>query len=422
MTSVAEVQALLRFLSQDAKVPVPLAMSKVNDLKNSSLITPESLAKVSLPTIQSIFPDEKSAKQILAAAKRVSKKRTSSSASTVPLPKKRVKHLPLEPGEQLSPAAFEASLTLPTLDDTILASEDDSKSAVLYTNRAPLVVAFVVQLLKYTMPSQPLSSRLSLAQAVMSLGAKSKALNMGIQTGKAAEDEGWGEGQPKLKVMGRELRITRRWGYEWQEDGKVEQIETSIKEEAEEKGNIAGATTSVSDSQETIKGDPSCPQLSAQHGEHSLPATSKDTEPPLWGLNLETLRSKSYTSPLLSAASTNTSLPIYDPHSARNYLVKSFATAPCSMNKDPDPHSPLNVKRNRLSPTKEKEEKEHNVALLLHALDMLYASWIDVIGADELDRRAWGWYVRVRPEVENGPAGWGGRGNVRLQDILDLRR
>lgn len=71
---------------------------------------------------------------------------------------------------------------------------------------------------------------------------------------------------------------------------------------------------------------------------------------------------------------------------------------------------------------KEKEEKEHNLALLLHALDMLFASWIDVIGAKELDRRAWGWYVRVRPAVESGPAGWGGRGDVRLKDILDLRR
>lgn len=37
MTSVAEVQALLRFLSQDAKVPVPLAMSKVKELKEACL-------------------------------------------------------------------------------------------------------------------------------------------------------------------------------------------------------------------------------------------------------------------------------------------------------------------------------------------------------------------------------------------------
>ncbi|KAL8740744.1 MAG: hypothetical protein Q9190_006581 [Brigantiaea leucoxantha] len=37
MSTVTEVQNLLRFLSQDAKVPVPLAMSKVKELQAANL-------------------------------------------------------------------------------------------------------------------------------------------------------------------------------------------------------------------------------------------------------------------------------------------------------------------------------------------------------------------------------------------------
>ncbi|KAL8716540.1 MAG: hypothetical protein Q9225_006133 [Loekoesia sp. 1 TL-2023] len=137
MTSVAEVQALLRFLSQDAKVPVPLAMSKVKTLKEACLTSPESLSKAPLPSIQSIFPDEKLAKQILSAAKRVSKKRTTSSTSATSSPSKRVKKAVPKPGEQLSPADFEASLALPNLDISSSAEEDEIKNTVLYTNHTP---------------------------------------------------------------------------------------------------------------------------------------------------------------------------------------------------------------------------------------------------------------------------------------------
>lgn len=38
MTTPAEMQALLRFLSQDAKVPLSSAMSKIKDLQKASLI------------------------------------------------------------------------------------------------------------------------------------------------------------------------------------------------------------------------------------------------------------------------------------------------------------------------------------------------------------------------------------------------
>ena len=60
--------------------------------------------------------------------------------------------------------------------------------------------------------------------------------------------------------------------------------------------------------------------------------------------------------------------------------------------------------------------------MLLGALELLYQSWAHILSKEDLDRRAWGWYVRVRPDVASGQAGWGGKGIVRLADILELRR
>ena len=37
MTNKSEIQSLLRFLSQDAKIPLPLAMSKVKELQKTNL-------------------------------------------------------------------------------------------------------------------------------------------------------------------------------------------------------------------------------------------------------------------------------------------------------------------------------------------------------------------------------------------------
>ena len=68
------------------------------------------------------------------------------------------------------------------------------------------------------------------------------------------------------------------------------------------------------------------------------------------------------------------------------------------------------------------KEKEHNLALLLRSLDLLFQSWAPTLAKDELDRRAWSWYVRVRPDVESGVAGWGGKGDVKLEEILNLRK
>ena len=133
----------------------------------------------------------------------------------------------------------------------------------------------------------------------------------------------------------------------------------------------------------------------------------------LWGLDLEGMKSSD--APVTGG--TAVGMPIHRPEGARNYILKSFASPPT---KDEDEGK---VKKEKKKTAKEAErEKEENLGLLLGALDMLFGSWSGHIGKEELDRRAWGWYVQVRPEVESGVAGWGGKGDVKLQDILNLRR
>ena len=336
----------------------------------------DSLAKSDLPTVQAIFTDEKLAKQVLNAAKRVTKKRTSSEVRPEsPAKRKKVSSMK----GMISPSAIEDSLVLPESN----VDDEELRSTTIHTNRAPLVLAFVVTLLKYTMPSQPLSSRLSLAQAVVSMNSRTKAVSLGIEKGNSAEDDGWGQGQPKIRVMGRDIRVMKRWGYEWK--GKPE--EDKVKQEDSQPG----------DSQDTLE----------QEDE------SGDDEPALWGLDLEALRSSNR--PVVSGAqgANGSGLPIYSAQSARAYLLKSFASPTPSTEK---------ISPKKKSPVAMRTEKERNLALLLHALDLLYASWAHILEREELDRRAWAWYVAVRPEVEHGVAGWGGKGEVKLAQILDLRR
>ena len=109
-------------------------------------------------------------------------------------------------------------------------------------------------------------------------------------------------------------------------------------------------------------------------------------------------------------------LPIHTPQSARNYLLKSFDSKPAAAGSQAgSPAKPPSAAAIRA-------EKERNLGLLLGALHLLCSSWAPFLAADELDRRAWGWYVRVRPAVPDGAGGWGARGELRLADILDLRR
>ncbi|KAF2871831.1 hypothetical protein BDV95DRAFT_543153 [Massariosphaeria phaeospora] len=363
MASAQDIQSLLRFLSQDAKLPLAQAMGKIEDLKKAGLIMPSTIAKAELGTLKAIFADDKLAKQVLNAAKRVSKKRSSSDTTAV-TPSKKPKP---SYGEPLTPAQLEDSLALPQAE----LDENELTDAIIYTNRAPLVLAFGVTLLRYTMPGQPLSSRLSLAQAAVSANSRTKAVNIGIESGRIAEEEGWGEGQPIVKVMGRDIRVMKRWGYTW--DAKEEE----------------GST------QDTLKAEPSGAE-----------------EPALWAIDLEARKKSNLSDAAGPHRSSSTQLPIYTAQSARAYLLKSFEPSP---------------ERAQKAPTKKVKavsmaEKERNLGRLLGALELLFESWSSTLSKDDLDKRAWGWYVRVRPEVEPGAAGWGGKGNVKLSEILALRR
>lgn len=356
-------------------------MHRKLDAENA--LSPALIAKSNLEAIQGIFAEEKVAKQILSAAKRVTKKR--SSGETEPeSPSKRKKKASAE--ELITPAAIEESLALPSVD----ATDEELANTTLYTNRAPLVLAFAVALLKYTMPEQPLSSRLSLAQAVVSANSRSKAVSLGIEKGNSAEEEGWGQGQPKVRVMGREIRVMKRWGYEWKEDDKKEGAEMVHSE-----------------------GEPQALQSAGfqSNGGANEPNTADDA-PPLWGLDLEALRSSN--APIPHGPKSSSTLPIHTPQSARSYLLKSFASPPSNPSNPPHKKTP--------AAQAQQQQKDRNLALLLRALDRLYASWSQVLGAEELDRRSWVWYVAVRPEVQTGVAGWGGKGEVELAEILRLRR
>ena len=310
---------------------------------------------------------------MLAAAKRVTKKRAAGGDAPPSPSAKRSKTA--ASSSSPSSADPEAHLALPRASAPLSALA----STRLQTNRAPLVLAFAVALLRHTHPAQPLSSRLSLAQAVVSANARSKAASVGLAAGPSAEAEGWGRGQPRVAVMGREIPVLRR--------------------------------------------DPAGTDGGEGPGEAEWKPAA---EGPLWGLDTEALR----------AANTATAgggigggggggghLPIHTPQAARAYLLKSFASAP-------PPIAPSAPTAESGSPSKTKKptaaalsaERERNAGLLLQALELLFGSWAGALSRAELDRRAWDWYVAVRPEVEAGAKGWGARGEVDLGAILELRK
>jgi hypothetical protein len=334
--------------------------------------SPSDLANASFEDIKSILGDEKMARQVLNAAKRISKKRKASEASG-PLPAPSPKKAKPIYGEPLNAADLEASLSLPEA----IRNEELLEAAIVHTNRAPLVLAFAVTLLKYTMPGQPISSRLSLAQAVTSMNSKRKAIYIGIDNGQAAEDEGWGEGRPLLRIMTRDVRVMKRWGYDWDEP--------------------ATKTKSELSTQETLASS-----------EGTLVEGPVVREPALWGVDLEAMKKSS-----AHDQASSSQLPIYTAQSARSYLLRAFETPK-------DVTKAVTAKKQTAAATA--ADKERNLSLVLGALELLYESWLHVLSKEDLDQRAWGWYVRIRPDVPQGAAGWGGKGNVKLSDILDLRR
>ncbi|KAB8289716.1 hypothetical protein EYC80_010627 [Monilinia laxa] len=517
MASQAEMQDLLRlFTNGRNKIPILTAMQRVKALQSAS-INPSisTLASTPLATLQSALSiDEKAAKSLITACKNAGKTAGKRSASEIDATSKgggvkRIKtfesaySLPVEQTEE----ELEKSLELPES----VRDEARIEKTAIYTNRAPLVLAWTLQLLKYTIPGQGLSGRLSLAQALVSANSKSKAESLGLKGKGKDEDEG--KGWPKVKIMGREISVLKRGGYGSpleESSGESKKESALVKEEVkEEEGNIAvkddsnnewtisAPTTSkgstfvarsisisspnqartflqtllkepnVSDASHNItafrvQGDhgiiedwnddgesgggkhilgvlqnndivgvllvvsrwyggvmlgPDRWRIMTQVSNDALSQRSRVTGSigsgeQLWGLDIEAMKS----------SSGGISMPIHRPEGARRYILNAFALPPEDESGEEKGRSKKKKKKKKKSANILTEEKEENLRLLMGALDLLFESWVDHIGRDELDRRAWGWYVQVRPEIESGVAGWGGKGVVKLSEILALRR
>ena len=354
MAAAAEVQTLLRFLTKDARIPLTEAMPKITSLRKLELSSPEKIAQASPADLKDVFTDEKVQKTVINAAKRVSNPRKKPAT-------------PSRGRKQAGDTAEvdEATLALPQTEKT----EEDLETTTIETNRAPLFLAFTLSVLHYTYPDQPLSSKLSLAQTVVSAGAQSKAKSIGLTNGPTAEEDGWAQGQPKIRIMGREIAVMRR------------QVQVPAE----------------SDTQDTID---------VQQGEHT-------NHNAFWGLDLEALRKSN--GPLIAGKNMkgSTGPPIHTPQSARNYLLRSM-----------DLHEPeTQPSRSKKATTAEVvSRKEEAAAMVLKAIEIVLSSWKDTLTSDEMDRRAQSWYALVRPDVAQGQAGWGQRGQLHLKEILKLKR
>ncbi|KAJ4390253.1 hypothetical protein N0V85_007408 [Neurospora sp. IMI 360204] len=576
MSAQQDLQELLRLLTVGRKTPMLQAMAQIKSLQAVEIRSIQQIAEAPLDTIKSALNDEKTAKSLQNACK-AAMKRTSTAGGSAGIKRgaplsttnspssKRLRHddnplMPSRtPGEELTPQELEASLGLPICLDEELISQ-----TVLETNRAPLVLAFAVELLRHTRPEQPLSSRLSLGQAVVSANSRSKAVSIGMAAkGPSAEEEGLiGSGQPRVKVMGREVPVLKRGGYEWKEEVSESTLQ-------EDQTTITAQSSSSKDPQEQPQPPPPPPSKTIQkvhpffqpddiHWSTSPLLTSKDSKflahstkitkqtqekvllnnlmrkhpnlesathnawayrvrlpnnqnriieksfddgeqgagdlilrvmremdiddtlvvmtrwfggtmlgpdrwrlmrsvvlaavnqrgrktaassseeleeggEAVWGLDIEGM-SKGPGGSTASAsmggavggrgkASSSygtgvVGMQIHKPEVARNYLLRSFHTASAEEGGTEQKKTTKTKKTQKQLET----EREENLGLLLGALRLLFDSWAGHLTAAELDKRAWAWYVAVRPDVEAGPGGWGAKGRLDLKRILKLRR
>ncbi|KAM7197377.1 hypothetical protein V8F33_005598 [Rhypophila sp. PSN 637] len=561
MASQQDLQELLRLLTMARKVPMMQAMAQIKSLQALELRSIRQISEAPLATVQTAINDEKAAKALQSACKAAVKRgdlgnsttsgtkrpaSTSDTAASSKRPKQDFMSGPVE----MTPQELESSLELPINTD-----EERISQTAIETNRAPLVLAFAVELLRHTMPEQPLSSRLSLSQAVVSANSRTKAVSIGLEKGPSAEQEGFGEGQPRVRVMGREIAVLRRSGYEWRGD---ETVGSQVKATQNDDKTQTGTQSSTS----TLTASYTPTQTQTQIWSTSSPITLKSStfvaratsisspserrfllqsllasqpnlksathnawayrlRPPegsqasawgslmvreesfddgetgagdlllkimrelgtvdtlvvmsrwyggimlgpdrwrlmrnvvtdalgqrlrkaggevqlggeaVWGLDLEAVRNKSSGTGTGSkygggggAMTSVVGTSIHSPQGARTYLLKSFATAsslpPSSTTKGTEGKETTPTKKRKQKTLKEIDaEKEDNLGLVLGALRIVFDSWADQLDPAELDRRAWAWYVAVRPDVEHGPGGWGAKGVLRLQSILDLKR
>lgn len=458
----------------------------------------DDIASAPLATIEEALKDPKLAKSFHTACKTHGKKvakRAAEDDSTSPGAKKPKLEIHRRDLDYASMSAdeLEESLSLPVVED-----EELIRATSVITNRAPLVLAFAVELLRFTMPEQPPSSRLSLAQAVVSANSRTKAISLGIEKAPVGGDAQISEGQPKLRVLGREVPVLKRGGYSWSGSDNAKPTSSTASTStipassqtktwtASQKITSRGSTfighaasvSSPSLRAELMKmllvqkpeletashnawavrcrygGSPLVQEASFDDGESGcgkfLLQLMRESDiantvvvltrwyggvmlgPDRWRLMREcindALASQRRTSSLSGEAvwaldpedkkptASTVVMAIHRPEGARNYLLRTFAgAAPAQANGGVGPQP-------KKTATELNEEKQENLRRLLGALRLLFASWAEVLTKEELDRRAWGWYVSVRPDVEAGVAGWGGKGTLDLGKILDLRR
>ncbi|KAI0858723.1 hypothetical protein F4860DRAFT_289097 [Xylaria cubensis] len=539
MSAQQDLQDLIRLMTVGMKVPIKDALSRVKSLQAKNLKSIQQIAECPLSDVQSAITDTKSARSLQNACKARMKNPTAPavskrSGSELKADAKRMKSSDdagyLGGPEPVDPREYEASFELPVeTDEQVIAS------TTLLTNRAPLVLAFAVELLRYTMPEQPPSSRMSLAQAVVSANSRSKAVSIGLEKGLSADDEGWGHGQPRVRVMGREVTVLKRGGYEWKGEEEIGQAEnpsvgvgeSTSTNNSSDSGTAGHAARSWSTSQPvTLKQstfivratsltEPSKRQSALQSLFAAIPSLESATHnawayrvkvptnlfnattireesfddgesgcgsfllknmqemnavdtlvvmtrwyggvmlgpdrwrimrtclrdalserlrvtgdqatlggEAVWGLDLEAMKNKAGAAGSASTRSYEAGvvgMPIHRPEAAKAYIFKSFATRIETPQTEEGSEGPKVTTKKKTVKAMELE-KEENVARLLGAIRILYESWADHLSASDLDRRAWNWYVAVRPEVESGPSGWGAKGQLKLSDILALRR
>ncbi|KAK7697364.1 hypothetical protein SLS64_013607 [Diaporthe eres] len=277
MATQQDLQELLR-LQTARKMPMKDAMSQIKALQSASLKSVQQIADAPLKTVETAIKDAKAARSLQNACKahlkRMQVSPTSAgttakrpAAGTVSAQGQASKRARLSGGDgymlgptEMTPVELEASLSLPLDTD-----EDRIFETAIQTNRAPLVLAFAVELLRHTMPEQPPSSRLSLAQAVVSANSRSKAVSLGLDKGPSADEEGWGEGQPRIKVMGREIAVLKRGGYEWKGE-EEERIE-----EKNDTGRIGAMDQEPDGSASTLKAE-----------DDATPTTAQASSPDTW--------------------------------------------------------------------------------------------------------------------------------------------
>ncbi|RFU74729.1 ribosomal s5 domain 2-type fold [Trichoderma arundinaceum] len=503
MAGHGDLQEMLRMLTA-RKASMMAAMGYIRALQSKNLKRRETGAIAEAPSsaIEEAISDAKLAKSFHTACKSHGKKSNKRAAEEPASAERKKPKLEMHKRDldynSMTPEELEGSLTLPLCED-----EELMKETTLVTNRAPLVLAFAVELLRFTMPEQPPSSRLSLAQAVVSANSRSKAISIGIEKAPAGGEAPIPTGQPRVSVLGREIPVLKRGDYVWSESSDKSQSSSTTAGKPSTSSSSSSARTSTTfdtvwatSKQLASKGSvfvahaapiksPSMRQGLMKILFNKYPDLEKTADHVAWAIRtsfggsslvqeasfddgeagcgkfmLELLREANITNTTvvlarwyggvmlgpdrwrlmreclndaLSAqqrtstfsgealwgldaedkkpAISTIGMAIHRPEGARNYLLRSFASAGAS-----------DGGGGKKTVAALNDEKQENLGRLLGALRLLFASWAGVLGRGELDRRAWSWYVAIRPDIEAGPSGWGEKGTLKLSKILDLRR